>query len=697
MADDITKPSRSSGTGQDNGRHEVDEDPLVKLARIVSEDGSFFHSEPGKPAVLAEPRTISDPFSADLEAELMEQFEASFSSETSGVADTADAGETEPAAVARSDSEQPGYTAGDSLALGKMAIEADVRSEKNVSADYERSPDYDADAVDARTGSSDFGDQAGIDFPADQPPDYSQTPTIESAVEPIGDPYRAAPDEAIAGAMTGELHSRSFETEFTVALADTASPSIAEDFTPEFGVEAYGRDPELRDSLAGDDYPGSHYYAGPVSNGDGNVDDDYEGGTAMPPPVAADSGGRKGLIAVVGVVAVVVLGGGVAAYIGNVAPRDPATPTPVIKAESGAVKIKADTTDTAGAAPSVLDPLAGQQAKSEEKLIDRIEEPQQIARVVLPGPVSDNTTPLTKPVGNQAETPSGPATDPIGKTIDRVMQESGQPAAAPKYDPIGPRKVRTVVVKPDGSIVSGDNAATQIQPTLPVQPAPPALPTMEVASVNPAQSPEPKPVKTTEINSSPADGETLAGSGDAASATIPPPAPLAATKPAAPVIESEKTGQTGNAVQAKIAPAGTMPRPKPAKAPDVVVARAPSTQAAPSPARSAQQPVNLLAAPAEADQPRVTASTAPTGPAQSGYVVQVSSQRSADQAQAAFADMQRRYKSVLGGFQANIQRADLGDKGTYYRVRVGPMASRQAALRICEQLKSAGGSCFVTQ
>ena len=78
-------------------------------------------------------------------------------------------------------------------------------------------------------------------------------------------------------------------------------------------------------------------------------------------------------------------------------------------------------------------------------------------------------------------------------------------------------------------------------------------------------------------------------------------------------------------------------------------------------------------------------------------MVQVSSQRSADQAQASFESMKRRYKSVLGGFNPDIQRADLGAKGTYYRVRVGPMASREAALRLCEQLKSAGGSCFVTR
>ena len=44
-----------------------------------------------------------------------------------------------------------------------------------------------------------------------------------------------------------------------------------------------------------------------------------------------------------------------------------------------------------------------------------------------------------------------------------------------------------------------------------------------------------------------------------------------------------------------------------------------------------------------------------------------------------------------------IQEADLGTKGLYYRVRVGPWASRDDAIKVCEALKAAGGNCFVTQ
>ena len=690
MADNINRPSRSYGTDRENGRHEFDEDPLVELARIVSDDGSFFQSAPAKPVNPPESRARPDPFSADLEAELMEQFETSFAGEAAGAVDIADAGEPEPASDAESESEYADYTASDSRALGAMATAADLQSEAVVSTDYEHSEVYEARAANDRFA------------PSDQPGDYPENPTIE----PIRDTHHAAADDATAGTAADEPRANSFEMEFAEALADTTSRPFTEDFTPEFGVEAYGRDPEFQDSQAsGDrlavddlDYPASQY-AGPGMDGDRAMDDAYEGMSAMPPPVPARAGGRKGLIAVVGVLAVVVLGGGVAAYISKVAPNDPAMPAPVIKAEGGDVKVMADATDTAGTAPSVLDQLNGQPAKSEEKLIDRIEEPQQIARVVLPGSVSENTTQLAKPVGEQAEEPSGLVTDAIAKTIDRVMQQPQQPAATPKFDPIGPRKVRTVMVKPDGSIVSSDDTAALAQRSLALQPAPSAVETMNVASVNSTQSPEPTPVKTMEITSAPVSGETVAGSGGAMNGARRPlqPEQMANAEPMAPVMDATNAGE---AAQAMAAPTGTIPRAKPANVPNAVVARAPSARVT----RSTREPVNLLAAPAATDLPRVTASTAPTAtgtiPAatgQSGYVVQVSSQRSADQAQAAFASMQRRYKSVLGGFEPNIQRADLGDKGTYYRVRVGPMASRESALRLCERLKSAGGSCFVTR
>ena len=77
--------------------------------------------------------------------------------------------------------------------------------------------------------------------------------------------------------------------------------------------------------------------------------------------------------------------------------------------------------------------------------------------------------------------------------------------------------------------------------------------------------------------------------------------------------------------------------------------------------------------------------------------MQLSSQRSEEQARATFNGLKQLYPGLLGDKTPNIQRADLGDKGIYYRVRVGPMADRAGAIQFCEELKSSGGKCFVTR
>jgi hypothetical protein len=78
-----------------------------------------------------------------------------------------------------------------------------------------------------------------------------------------------------------------------------------------------------------------------------------------------------------------------------------------------------------------------------------------------------------------------------------------------------------------------------------------------------------------------------------------------------------------------------------------------------------------------------------------GYLVQVSSQRNEADAQASYRALQGKFPSVLGSRSPLIKRADLGDKGVYYRVVVGPFTTPDEALQFCATLKSAGGQCVV--
>ena len=78
-----------------------------------------------------------------------------------------------------------------------------------------------------------------------------------------------------------------------------------------------------------------------------------------------------------------------------------------------------------------------------------------------------------------------------------------------------------------------------------------------------------------------------------------------------------------------------------------------------------------------------------------GYAVQVGSERTEKDAQAAFRVLQAKYPDQLGGRQAIIRRADLGGAGTYYRALVGPLSSAGEARSLCSRLKVAGADCII--
>jgi hypothetical protein len=77
-----------------------------------------------------------------------------------------------------------------------------------------------------------------------------------------------------------------------------------------------------------------------------------------------------------------------------------------------------------------------------------------------------------------------------------------------------------------------------------------------------------------------------------------------------------------------------------------------------------------------------------------GFVVQLSAQRSEEEAHASFRSIQAKY-SVLNGRRPLIRRKDQGERGIFYAAQVGPFGAKSDADQLCETLKSAGGRCFV--
>ncbi len=112
-------------------------------------------------------------------------------------------------------------------------------------------------------------------------------------------------------------------------------------------------------------------------------------------------------------------------------------------------------------------------------------------------------------------------------------------------------------------------------------------------------------------------------------------------------------------------------------------------------APAANAPMSLSPQPQSAASGSRVASVNPTSPSGGGAYVQVSSQKSEADAQASFRALQSKYAGILGSRSAAIRRADLGDKGVFYRAMVGPFGSTEEATQFCLNLKSAGGQCVV--
>lgn len=198
---------------------------------------------------------------------------------------------------------------------------------------------------------------------------------------------------------------------------------------------------------------------------------------------------------------------------------------------------------------------------------------------------------------------------------------------------------------------------------------------------------EPKKVHTISIRP---DGAAMA---DASPSAPPPAAP-----PLAVMAESTRESApppSQRAVNPPPAPEREAPRPLATRP----VPTAQHTASAPAPS-NAPLSLNPNAPAPRAAAPMRTASVAPTQLASTtaragGYAVQVSSQRSEADAQAAFRGLQGKYPNQLGGRQMLIHKIDLGAKGTYYRAMVGPFASASEASHLCSSLKAAGGQCII--
>jgi hypothetical protein len=339
---------------------------------------------------------------------------------------------------------------------------------------------------------------------------------------------------------------------------------------------------------------------------------------------------------------------------------------PVISASKEPTKVEAQPT---------VSPTPPAASTEGEQVVAREEQPVELG---APQPGSTDAPRVILPAPNGAAPPADGAAvapvEPAAPVVSETPAAEPQPAPAATPTRQEPRRVRTVKVLADGTIVTGE------------APAPPTgVPSLAGQAAN----------------------DSLAASADATTATTAPVAsgsttvePL--TSRAVPIndppkIEEQVASVTEEAVldpataEAAADAAAGEPIPLPPPRPAV-----PQRTAAAEPVdQFGSQPLADAAPPVESAPPAAAETSGSAGGG--GFVVQIASAKSEGDAQASLRGLQRRFADVIGNQPANIRRVEIPGKGTFFRVRLGPLSSRDDAVTLCTQLKAAGGDCVVAK
>lgn len=313
-------------------------------------------------------------------------------------------------------------------------------------------------------------------------------------------------------------------------------------------------------------------------------------GTAIGCAILLIAGGYFGLRAMSG-------GGGTVVASGQ---------PPVIKADHGPNKVappQPAAGDQSADGQKLIYDRVGGDPSGNERVVSSQEEPVDPSQAAQPQAAQPRV--ILPPTGGAGPAPSPSAPAPLGAMPSGSPQ---QPNAAPA-NPTEPKRVRTLTVRADGTVVDGSSAPVLQAPNTPITPAPSAQAAAPIGA-------------PTQVSSYAQD--------DAAS--LPANVPLPPTRMAA-------------------APPVASPAP----------AAPPASDAASS----------------------------------GGYFVQVAAQRTQGEAQTAWRATQSKFPGILGSYSANIRRADLGDRGIYYRAQVGPFNSKDQANELCQSLRAQGGDCMV--
>ena len=79
------------------------------------------------------------------------------------------------------------------------------------------------------------------------------------------------------------------------------------------------------------------------------------------------------------------------------------------------------------------------------------------------------------------------------------------------------------------------------------------------------------------------------------------------------------------------------------------------------------------------------------------YFLQLASVKSEAAAKGEWGRLQKSHGEILGDMDLNVQSADLGDRGVFYRIQTGPFPNKATAEDLCWQLRAEKQDCLVVR
>lgn len=367
-----------------------------------------------------------------------------------------------------------------------------------------------------------------------------------------------------------------------------------------------------------------------------------------------ERGGRRWIMPVAAAIGLVLIGGGVYALVSGGSSSTGSNGAPVIiSADNDPMKVVPENPGgrvVPNQDKAVYDRVAGGSAADPKQpaLISSNEQPVDVVQRTL--------IPEQLPLEGENDADMEAASTPVGETEDPRLLSPEEKAAQSEGSAatgVSPRKVRTMIVKPDGTLVAQE---------------------VEVPAAQP-----PKADKVEELAA-----PQTAKPGEGAPAVI-----AASRVPVAP----EQAQPQANTPAAAAKPAAQSAAPLPAARPSSQPANVVATVTNQGNVRPATAPAQQQAA----QQQTAAATPAATStPSAGGYYIQIASLPSQAEAQKSYQNMSAKFGSVIGGRGVDIKAAEIAGKGTFYRVRI-PAGDKNEAVALCEKFRSAGGSCLVAR